>query len=71
MMKFSRIIIYTLFVLLLTFNNAYAYLDPNSGSLVLQILLGGLAGVAVVVKLYFQKIKAFFQFKKKDTGEND
>ncbi len=70
-MNFYRICIFTLLLLLLTFNNAYAYLDPNSGSLVLQILLGGLAGVAVVVKLYFQKIKAFFQFNKKDTGKND
>ncbi len=70
-MNFCRICIFTLLLLLLTFNNAYAYLDPNSGSLVLQILLGGLAGVAVVVKLYFQKIKAFFQFNKKDTGKND
>lgn len=70
-MKYRRVIIYTIFLLLLTFNNAHAYLDPNSGSLVLQILLGGLAGVAVVVKLYFQKIKSFFQFNKKNDREND
>ena len=39
---------------------AQAYLDPGTGSMILQILLGGLAGVAVVVKLYWTKIKRFF-----------
>ena len=36
------------------------YLDPSSGSLMLQIVLGGLAGAAVAVKLYFRKVLAFF-----------
>ncbi|MCF8063124.1 MAG: hypothetical protein K9M82_11445 [Deltaproteobacteria bacterium] len=41
--------------------NAYAYLDPGSGSMLLQILLGGVAGVAVIGKLYWSRIKEFFQ----------
>ena len=39
---------------------ALAYLDPGTGSVVLQILLAGLAGVAVVWKLAWARIKAFF-----------
>ena len=39
---------------------AYAYLDPGTGSMALQLLLGGVAGAAVVGNLYWQRIKAFF-----------
>ena len=38
----------------------FAYLDPGSGSMLLQILLGGIAGVAVAGKMYWQRIKARF-----------
>jgi len=43
---------------------AYGYLDPISGSLILQALIGGFAGLAVVVKLYWRKLKARFGFGK-------
>jgi hypothetical protein len=34
-----------------------AYLDAGSGSLLLQALAGGVAGVAVVGKLYWRRFK--------------
>lgn len=39
---------------------AYAYLDPGTGSLVLQALIGLIASVGVAVKVYWSKIKSFF-----------
>ncbi len=39
---------------------AHAYLDPGTGSMLLQLLLGGVAGVLVVGKLYWHRVKAFF-----------
>ena len=39
---------------------AYAYLDPGTGSMLLQLLLGGVAGFLVIGKLYWARIKAFF-----------
>lgn len=39
---------------------AYAYLDPGTGSMLLQLLLGGVAGALVVGKLYWARIKSFF-----------
>ena len=36
------------------------YLDPSSGSMMLQIILGGLAGAAVAFKLFFRRVRAFF-----------
>jgi hypothetical protein len=37
---------------------AYAYLDPGTGSIILQMLLGGVAGVALVGKLYWHKLRS-------------
>ena len=39
---------------------AYAYLDPGTGSMLVQMLLGGVAGALVVGKLYWHQVKAFF-----------
>lgn len=44
---------------------AYAYLDPNSGSILLQVLLGGLAGLALSFRMFWENIKAFFSFRRK------
>ena len=38
----------------------YAYLDPGSGSYILQVLLGTLLGASYLVKVYWGKIKSFF-----------
>lgn len=38
---------------------AYAYLDPATGSVILQGLLAGIAGVMVVVRIYWTRIKSF------------
>jgi hypothetical protein len=39
---------------------ALGYLDAGSGSLILQALAGGFAGVAVVGKLYWRRLKRVF-----------
>ena len=41
-----------------------AYLDPGSGSMILQILAGGLAAVAVTAKLYWGRILRFLRIRK-------
>lgn len=46
-------------------SNAYAYIDPASGSLILQMILGALVGVGIAMKVYWFKIKErFFGLKK-------
>ncbi len=37
-----------------------AYLDPGSGSMLVQLLLGGVAGAAVIVKLGWQRFRGMF-----------
>ncbi len=39
---------------------AHAYLDPGTGSILIQVLLGGAAGAAAILKLYWHNIRAYF-----------
>ena len=50
---------------------AHAYLDPASGSMFLQLVLGGVAGLAVAFKLYWRKIVAAFGGKKPESDSDD
>lgn len=47
-------------LLFMTPEQAYAYLDPGAGSMVLQLILGGLAGLVVLLKLYWRRLRAYF-----------
>jgi hypothetical protein len=38
-----------------------AYLDPGSGSFILQLLLAALVGGAFILKTYWKKITVFFR----------
>lgn len=49
---------------------AFAYLDPGTGSMLLQGLIGGIAIAASFLSIYWQKVKDFFG--RKDTNlDND
>jgi hypothetical protein len=41
-----------------------AYLDPGSGSMIAQIIAGGLAAVAVTAKLYWNRLLRFLRIRK-------
>ena len=38
-------------------SDAFAYLDPGTGSRIIQALIGALAGTAITLKIYWHKIK--------------
>jgi hypothetical protein len=41
-----------------------AYLDPGSGSIILQVLVGGVAAAAVTAKLYWSRLLKFLRIRK-------
>lgn len=45
--------------LVLYAQEASAYLDPSSGSILIQIVLGGIAGFFVLLKIYWRRIRRF------------
>lgn len=63
-----QIVFAGLFVLAFT-RPAYAYLDPGTGSMILQILLGGIAGALTFGKFYWKTLKEKFTRKKSSPVE--
>ena len=51
--------------LFLTVSSAHAYLDPGTGSIILQGLIAALAAGAVFVKIYWYKLLTLLGIKKK------
>lgn len=50
---------------------AWAYLDPGTGSMLLQVILGGIAAVGVAIKLGWHRIRAALGFAKKTDPEEE
>lgn len=46
--------------------NLLAYLDPGSGSVLLQALLGGTAALAITAKLWWGRLLAFLRIRRPD-----
>lgn len=63
-MFFKRLLTICFLVLVLkivfTSSAQAAYLDPGSGSFILQIVIASLMGFLFMVKIYWKKIRTFF-----------
>lgn len=57
-------------VVALTPADAFAYIDPGTGSFIIQGVIAAVVAVGFAVKLYWRKIKAVFSGKS-TTDEND
>ena len=49
-----------LFLLLGVPAAAHAYIDPSAGSVLLQLILGGVAGVLVALRLFWSRLTGLF-----------
>jgi len=72
-----RIVLY-MAVGVITIESAQAYLDPGTGSLFIQVILGGVAGLLIAGKLFWHRILVFLRIRKvesemeqKTTDTND
>mgnify|MGYP006238012685 FL=1 len=66
-MKYRFFIIIT--AILFVFNElliseAFAYLDPGTGSMIIQSLIGALVAAGIALKIYWTKIKYAFSERK-------
>jgi hypothetical protein len=48
-----------------------AYLDPGSGSMLLQLLLAGLVGAGVAIRVFWRRIIGIFGIKPKESLEEE
>jgi hypothetical protein len=51
----------------------FAYIDPGTGSLIVQSVIGAIAAIGVTLKIYWHKLKVFFSKREPSTSdaEND
>ncbi len=70
-MKGLKFAVLCLGILLFLTRPAHAYLDPGSGSMVLQLLLGGVAALGVVIKLFWHRILNIFGIRKEDNSNSE
>ena len=50
-------------------DDAQAYLDPGTGSLLLSTILGGVAGLVIVAKLYWHRFLVLLGIRKEEPEE--
>jgi hypothetical protein len=58
-------------VLVITPTPAFAYLDPGTGSVIIQGILGAIVGGIFVVRLYWRRLLTFLGIRKQDPEEGD
>jgi len=74
MIKYFRQLATVLFLFSLLYlvfpRRVYAYLDPGTGSYILQLAIAALLGGSVMIKIYWKKIRTYlanlFSKKQKD-----
>jgi hypothetical protein len=62
---------FSVIVLVLFTDSAFAYLDPGTGSMLIQVVLGGIAAVGVALKLFWHKIRIAMRFGRKAPVEDE
>jgi hypothetical protein len=67
-MSLTRFLVVLVAVLVVA-RPAYAYVDPNASSVLLQLILGGVAGVGIALRLFWGRIRGMFGGKPKDDSE--
>lgn len=65
-MRLRRILVATALAVLVLPRTAHAYLDPGSGSMLLQLIVGGAAGAAVVVRLFWRRLLALLPSRRRE-----
>lgn len=50
---------------------AFAYIDAGTGSYIFQLLIGGMLAGGVLVRLYWNRLKAFFSRSKSEPFDEE
>ena len=59
-MSIQFILLSVLVLILLPVGNAHAYIDPGTGSFIIQMLIASILGAVLTVKMWIGTIKRFF-----------
>jgi len=62
----------TILLMMVLSTNAHAYLDPGTGSMLLQSFIGAIAAAGMVLSIFWQRIKiAFYEGMEKLKGNKE
>ena len=52
--------------------DVFAYIDPGTGSIIIQMIIGGLVGTGIAVKVFWYRIKSALSpsFKRNNSDED-
>jgi hypothetical protein len=64
---YFAVVVLTLFLLLVWVPPAFAYVDPGTGGMIVQLLLGGVAGLVVLGRLYWSRLLILMGLRKRQT----
>ena len=56
-----QIILAVIFLCIITVQRTYAYLNPGTGSMVIQILVASFIGAIYMIKIFWKRVKSFIQ----------
>jgi len=71
-MRLTQILLLTGFLMIFSFHDAFAYVDPGTGSMIIQVIIGALVAIGVGFKVYWYKFKEkFSRVKNNDTSKTD
>tara|TARA_B100000941_G_scaffold256081_1_gene205162 strand:+ start:363 stop:590 length:228 start_codon:yes stop_codon:yes gene_type:complete len=71
MSKFNLLLL-SIIYLILSITNTYAYLDPGTGSIILQAIIGFIAASVATISVYWTKFKLIISkiLRKKNKEKN-
>jgi len=58
------VIIFVIFLVFFPLSSVEAYLDPGIGGMFVQLLATGLAGILIILKIFWKKISSSIKRKK-------
>jgi hypothetical protein len=67
----ANILLAALGIYAVSIGDAFAYLDPGTGSIIVQGIIGAIAGGLVVGRMYWHKFKSVFSRSKAGNAGSD
>ena len=64
--RFAGLFGLTACIFVMLTGDAHAYIDTSTGSYIIQVLLAGLMGIMLTLKVFWKQVKAFFSRNKTD-----
>ena len=67
----TKRIVFLILLMLCFVPSTLAYLDPGSGSFIIQMIIASVAGVAYALKMYWAKVTALFKGRTVEIDPDD